>query len=83
MHRRLTARVLLACYGMIALAGQGLHEFLDDDGCDRAGNLSRRWLFPRSMADKHKRLDSPSWFSRQEAAMFTIATTVRFVSFKH
>ena len=32
MFYRLTARVLLACYGVIALAGQGLHEFLDDDG---------------------------------------------------
>jgi hypothetical protein len=32
MFYRLTARVLLACYGVIALWGQGLHEFLDDDG---------------------------------------------------
>jgi hypothetical protein len=30
MFYRQTARVLLACYGVIALAGQGLHEFLDD-----------------------------------------------------
>jgi hypothetical protein len=33
MFPRLTARVLLACYGVIALWGQGLHEFIDDDGC--------------------------------------------------
>jgi hypothetical protein len=33
MFSRLTTRVLLVCYGVIALAGQGLHEFLDDDGC--------------------------------------------------
>ncbi|HTQ37491.1 MAG TPA: hypothetical protein VMJ32_00590 [Pirellulales bacterium] len=33
MFYRLTARVLLAWYGVIALWGQGLHEFLDDDGC--------------------------------------------------
>jgi hypothetical protein len=37
MLHRLTAQVLLACYAVIALAGQGLHEFLDDDGCDQVG----------------------------------------------
>jgi hypothetical protein len=35
MFQRLTARVLLACYGVIALYGQGLHAFLDDDDCDQ------------------------------------------------
>lgn len=34
MAHRLTARVLLVCYGVIALAGQGLHSLVDDDGCD-------------------------------------------------
>jgi hypothetical protein len=29
--RRLTAGVLLACYGLIALWGQGLHALVDDD----------------------------------------------------
>jgi len=32
--RRKTAYVMLTCYGVIALCGQGLHEFLDDD-CDQ------------------------------------------------
>jgi hypothetical protein len=33
MFHRLTARLLLACYGVIALFGQGLHEWIDDDDC--------------------------------------------------
>jgi hypothetical protein len=33
--RRKTAYLMLTCYGVIALWGQGLHEFLDDDGCDQ------------------------------------------------
>jgi hypothetical protein len=37
MIHRLTARVLLACYGIVALWGQGLHEFLDED-CGRVEN---------------------------------------------
>jgi hypothetical protein len=36
MLLRVTARALLVCYGVIALWGQGLHEFLDDDGCGQA-----------------------------------------------
>jgi hypothetical protein len=32
--RRKTAYLMLTCYGVIALCGQGLHEFLDDD-CDQ------------------------------------------------
>ncbi len=34
MLRRLTVYLSLFCYSAIALFGQGLHEFLDDDGCD-------------------------------------------------
>ena len=33
MFHRLTARLLLACYGVTALFGQGLHEWIDDDDC--------------------------------------------------
>jgi hypothetical protein len=32
--RRKTAYLMLTCYGVIALCGQGLHEFVDDD-CDQ------------------------------------------------
>lgn len=32
MLRRLPAYLSLICYSAIALCGQGLHEFLDDDG---------------------------------------------------
>jgi hypothetical protein len=32
MLRRLPAYLSLVCYSAIALCGQGLHEFLDDDG---------------------------------------------------
>jgi hypothetical protein len=35
LHRP-TARVLLACYSLIALCGQGLHTLVDDDCCDSA-----------------------------------------------
>ena len=35
MPRRLPAYLSLLCYSAIALCGQGLHEFLDDD-CDHA-----------------------------------------------
>ena len=33
MFHRITARLLLACYGVTALFGQGLHEWIDDDDC--------------------------------------------------
>ena len=37
--RRKTAYLMLTCYGVIALWGQGLHEFLDDD-CDQPEQLT-------------------------------------------
>jgi hypothetical protein len=59
MHRRLTARVLLACYGMIALAGQGLHEFLDDDGCDRAGQSIPAMVVPAQYGGQTQEAGQP------------------------
>jgi hypothetical protein len=41
MLQRLTVRCLLVCYGVIALWGQGLHEFLDGDDCDRPAEIDR------------------------------------------
>jgi hypothetical protein len=34
MAYRLIARMLLVCYGVIALWGQGLHSLVDEDGCE-------------------------------------------------
>jgi hypothetical protein len=36
MAHRIIARLLLVCYGVIALWGQGLHSLVDDDGCEAA-----------------------------------------------
>ena len=36
MFRRVTARLTLACYGLIAVFGQGLHEWLEHDHDDGA-----------------------------------------------
>jgi hypothetical protein len=57
MFYRWTARVLLACYGAIALWGQGLHEFLDNDGCDQAQQSIPAAVVSVDVA--------PSWLFRQ------------------
>ena len=59
MFSRLTARVLLVCYSVIALAGQGLHEFLDDDGCDQVGQSAAAMIAPAQDGALVNQAESP------------------------